>query len=191
MPRLSKEFKQAIQEIPVEELQKLELTGFWVGGNEWRVNFAAPASGTWEYVSVSTEKAMHNKKGKLEVTAWSDEELEANPVRRGFIRVNRSGKNAGHGFEYADGEPFLWIGDTWCYLIHRFGAYNVIWVLAGEYNMHNNAGFSLDFWKELGEMVKNEDPWNRIVSLHNTPPFWDGGAEAPQCSTGEFLHNEP
>ena len=79
----------------------------------------------------------------------------------------------------------------WRYLVHRFGAYNVIWVLAGEYNMHNNAGYSLDFWKELGAMVKNEDPYKHIVSLHNTPPFWDGGAEAPQWSTGEVLHDEP
>jgi hypothetical protein len=31
----------------------------------------------------------------------------------------------------------------WRYLVHRFGAYNVIWVLAGEYNMYNNGGFPL------------------------------------------------
>lgn len=268
--------------------QRLELTGFWYGNNEWRVNFAAPAPGIWEYVSVSDDRAMNKKKGKLEVAAWSPEDLDANPVRRGFIRVRQAGKNAGHIFEYADGKPFLWVGDTWWnwtnrrinletfqlmaddraekgfnlgqlfvpgngwgresslhdetyseldtqhadkvekmiayanskgitvwihgwwsrpeldekigaekmkrwwrYLIHRFGAYNVVWVLAGEYNMHNNAGFSIDFWKELGELVKQEDPYNRIVGLHNTPPFWDGGAEAPQWSTGEVLHNEP
>jgi hypothetical protein len=268
--------------------QKLELIGFWYGGNEWRVNFAAPAPGTWEYVSVSGDRALNNKKGKLEVTTWSPIDLNANPVRRGFLRVRQTGENAGHIFEYADGTPFLWVGDTWWnwtnrrinletfqlmaddraekgfnlgqlfvpgngwgresslldetyseldiqhagkveqmvayanskgitlwihgwwsrpeldekigpekmkrwwrYLIHRFGAYNVVWVLAGEYNMHNNAGFSIEFWKELGEMVKQEDPYNRIVGLHNTPPFWDGGAEAPQWSTGEVLHNEP
>jgi hypothetical protein len=266
---------------------KLELTGFWNGGNEWRVNFAAPASGTWEYVSFSKDRRLNSKKGKIEVKDWSPAELEANPVRRGFIQVKQTGKNAGHLFEYTNGEPFLWVGDTWWnwtkrsihfetyqkmvddradkgfnigqlfvpgngwgresslhdetystldteharkveqmiayanskgitvwihgwwsrpeldekigaekmkrwwrYLIHRFGAYNVIWVLAGEYNMHNNAGFDIDFWKELGELVKNEDPYQRIVGNHNTPPFWDGGAEAPQWSTGEVLHNE-
>lgn len=267
---------------------KLELTGFWYGGNEWRVNFAAPHPGTWEYVSVSTAREMNNKKGKLEVKAWSEDELDENPVHRGHLRVSQSGKNAGHIFEYADGTPFLWIGDTWWnwthrrikietfklmvndradkgfnlgqlfvpgngwgressllnetyteldtqhadkveqmiahanskgitvwihgwwsrpelnerigpekmkrwwrYLIHRFGAYNVVWVLAGEYNMHNNAGYPIGFWKELGEMVKDEDPYKQMVSLHNTPPFWDGGAEAPQWSTGEVLHDEP
>jgi hypothetical protein len=79
----------------------------------------------------------------------------------------------------------------WRYLVHRFGAYNVIWVLAGEYNMNNYGGFTLNFWKELGTMVKKEDPYDRIVSLHPTPPFWDGGAEAPQWATGSVLNNEP
>ncbi|MCK5369488.1 MAG: DUF4038 domain-containing protein, partial [Cyclobacteriaceae bacterium] len=78
----------------------------------------------------------------------------------------------------------------WRYLVHRLGAYNVVWVLAGEYNMHDNAGFSIDFWKELGQLVDREDPYQHIISLHNTPPFWSGGADAPQWSTGEVLHNE-
>ena len=266
----------------------IEIVGFWDGGNEWKVNFAAPYTGTWEYASQSDDRGLNGVTGTIEVREWSEKELKSNPTRNGFIRVREDGENAGHYFEYDNGEPFLWIGDTWWnwtnrrihfetfqkmvdnraekdfnvgqlfvpgngwgresslldesfsvldtdharkveqmiayansngitvwihgwwsrpeldkkigsekmkrwwrYLIHRFGAYNVIWVLAGEYNMHNNAGFGLDFWKELGEMVKNEDPWNRIVSLHNTPPFWDGGAEAPQWSTGEVFNNEP
>jgi hypothetical protein len=267
---------------------QLVLTGFWYGGNEWRVNFAAPYPGRWEYSSSSKDRSLNGKKGRVDVRERSQQELDANPAHRGPIRVRQSGENKGHLFEYTDGEPFLWVGDTWWnwtnrrihfetwqqmvdnraekgfnigqlfvpgngwgresslldetysildtehaqkvekmiayanskgitvwihgwwsrpdldktigaekmkrwwrYLIHRFGAYNVIWVLAGEYNMHNNAGYSLDFWKELGEMVKNEDPYKHIVSLHNTPPFWDGGAEAPQWSTGEVVHDEP
>lgn len=78
----------------------------------------------------------------------------------------------------------------WRYLVHRFAAYNVVWVLAGEYNMHNYGGFDLEFWKDLGQMIKDEDPYERILSTHNTPPFWKGGSEGPQWSTGEVLHNE-
>jgi hypothetical protein len=267
---------------------QLVLTGFWYGGNEWCVNFAAPYPGRWEYISASKDRFLNGKKGRVDVRERSRQELDANPVQRGPIRIRQSGENKGHWFEYTDGEPFLWIGDTWWnwtnrrihfetwqqmvdnraekgfnigqlfvpgngwgsesslldetysvldtehaqkvekmiayanskgitvwihgwwsrpdldksigaekmkrwwrYLIHRYSAYNVIWVLAGEYNMHNNAGYSLDFWKELGAMVKKEDPYKHIVSLHNTPPFWDGGAEAPQWSTGEVLHDEP
>ena len=78
----------------------------------------------------------------------------------------------------------------WRYVIHRLHAYNVIWVLAGEYNMNNYGGFPLDFWNSLGELVKSEDPYDRIVGAHPTPPMWDGGAEAPQWSTADALHNQ-
>lgn len=78
----------------------------------------------------------------------------------------------------------------WRYLVHRLGSYNVFWVLAGEYNMNNYGGFDLSFWKDLGRMVKNEDPYERITGTHPTPPGWGGGADAPQWSTGEILHDE-
>jgi hypothetical protein len=265
----------------------LSLTGFWNGGSEWRVNFSSPYTGNWKYKSVSVDKNLNNKKGIIDVVGWSEQEKNANPVRRGFIKVKKNGENAGHYFEYSDGQPFLWIGDTWWrwtkrnikfdtykqlvddraekgfnigqlfvpgngpresslldetyahldtehakkveemiryanskgitiwihgwwsgrdlktkvgaekiqrwwrYLVHRFAAYNVIWVLAGEYNMYNNGGFSLDFWKNLGKLIKQEDPYEHIVSIHNTPPFWEGGAEAPQWATGSILQKEP
>ena len=79
----------------------------------------------------------------------------------------------------------------WRYTIHRFGAYNVIWVLAGEYNMHDYGGLGLDFWKELGTLVRREDPYRRLIGAHPTPPAWEGGAAAPQWSTGEVIHAEP
>jgi hypothetical protein len=78
----------------------------------------------------------------------------------------------------------------WRYLLHRFSAYNVIWVLAGEYNMYNYGGFPLEFWNRVGRQIKNDDPYERITGVHNTPPFWDGGATAPQWGTGEVIHNE-
>lgn len=78
----------------------------------------------------------------------------------------------------------------WRYVIHRLHAYNVIWVLAGEYNMYNNGGFPVEFWNMLGETVKAEDPYQRITSAHPTPPMWEGGADAPQWSTAETLHNQ-
>jgi len=267
--------------------REITIIGFWNGGSEWRANFTPPATGRWEYKTSSTDRSLNGKKGKLDVVTWSDEEKNSNPVRHGFVRVNKNGDTPGHYFEYADGHPFLWIGDTWWnwtdsrihletfkqlvddraakgfnvgqlfvpgngwsressllddtytipdiehikkveemiryanskgitvwihgwwsrpnmnltigaekierwwrYLVHRFGAYNVIWVLAGEYNMNNYGGFSPDFWKDLGKLIKEEDPYERIISVHNTPPFWDGGADAPQWSTGAVLHQE-
>jgi len=78
----------------------------------------------------------------------------------------------------------------WRYLVHRFSAYNVIWVVAGEFNLYNYSGLGLDFWKSLGKMIKQEDPYERITGIHNTPPFWFGGKDAPQWTTGSVLHQE-
>lgn len=269
--------------------KSLTLFGFWQGGQKWKIRFAPMASGTWEYRTISEDRGLNNKRGKIHVTEWSETEKKSNPTRRGLIQVMKDGPQAGHFFQYADGTPFLWVGDTWWnwtqkrirfetfknlvddraekgfnigqlfvaangwggkssslldenfnvldtahmrkvenmiayanskgitvwvhgwwarpdlderageekmkrwwrYLVHRLASYNVIWVIGGEYNMNNYGGLGLDFWKRLGQFIKDEDPYDRIVSAHNTPPAWDGGAEAPQWSTAEVLHNEP
>lgn len=268
--------------------KKLTLFGFWYGGQTWKVRFAPPETGTWEYRSISADRGLGNVKGKLEVVDWEEQEKTDNPTRRGLVQVMKTGAQAGHFFQYADGTPFLWIGDTWWnwtqkriqfstfktlvddraakgftvgqlfvpangwggkssslldetytvldtahmrhvenliayanskgitvwvhgwwarknldqtageekmkrwwrYLVHRLAAYNVIWVIGGEYNMNNYGGLGLPFWKDLGQFIKDEDPYDRIVSAHNTPPGWEGGAEAPQWSTAEVLHTE-
>ena len=57
---------------------------------------------------------------------------------------------------------------------------------------HTNAYVQgLPFWKDLGAVVKSEDPYRRMVSAHPTPPGCSGGADAPQWSTSEVLHREP
>lgn len=268
--------------------KSITIKGSWNGEKEWIVNFAAPAAGKWTYRTTSRDRGLNGKRGTVEVIPWSQEDLQANPTRRGPLRVHSGAERSGRYFEYADGTPFLWIGDTWWnwtkrsikfetfqamvdnraakgfnvgqlfvpgngwgressslsedytrldpehvqhvermiqyanekgitvwihgwwsreelddtagaeavkrwwrYLIHRFAAYNVIWVLAGEYNMYNNGGFPLSFWKELGQMIRDVDPYDRLISAHNTPPFWNGGADAPQWSTATVLHAEP
>ena len=265
----------------------LTVFGFWDGGQNWKVRFAPPETGTWDYKSVSTDKGLNNAKGKLEVSEWTEADKQQNPTHRGFVQVKKSGPQPGRFFEYADGTPFLWVADTWWnwtkrgirfstftnmvddraakgfntgqlfvaangwgrvsslldetysipdvkhiqkvdsmiayanskgitvwvhgwwarkdmdktageekmkrwwrYLVHRLAAYNVIWVGGGEYNLDNYGGLGLAFWKDLGRMIKEEDPYNRILSMHNTPPTWGSGMEAPQWSTAEVLHAE-
>jgi hypothetical protein len=261
--------------------------GFWDGGHTWRVRFAPPLPGEWSYRTLSKDPGLNGKEGRFVCKAWTEQEKRDNPARRGFIRVCKHGARPGRYFEYADGTPFLWLGDTWwdwtrrgisfdsfrkvaddrsvkgfsvgqlffagkgwgtesslldaaCtrpdilhirniermvahanskgitvwvhgwwsrakmkeeigeenirrwwrYMIHRLAAYNVIWAVAGEYNMHNYGGLGLSFWKNLGKLIKREDPHDRITSVHPTPPGWSGGAEAPQWSTAEVLHRE-
>ncbi len=264
-----------------------QLPGFWDGDNNWKIRFAAPFSGTWEYVTQSKDRKLNGKKGKLTVEKWTEKELKENPTRRGLIIVNADDKRKGRYFTYSDGSPFLWVGDTWWnwtkeeirfesfreladtrsgqgftvgqlffagngwseessllnntytlpdvahirkiekmiryanqkgitvwihpwwsrdnidetigaekmrrwwrYVVHRLHAYNVIWVLAGEYNMHDYGGLGLAFWNGLGKLVKSEDPYHRVTSTHPTPPAWGGGADAPQWSTAEVIHTQ-
>jgi hypothetical protein len=255
---------------------------FWDGNQTWKVRFAPPVAGEWTWSTSSKDPGLNMATGKIQVTEWSEAEKADNPARHGFIRVSATGNRAGHYFEYGDGTPFLWVGDTWWnwtkrgilfssfqkladdraakgftvgqlffagndgllnrsfdspnldqirnveamiayangkgitvwihpwwsrprlnervseeqirrwwrYVIARLGAYNVIWVLAGEYNMNNYGGYALSFWNELGAMIKREDPYRHILGAHPTPPGWSGGADAPQWSTGEVLHKE-
>ena len=267
--------------------ETLTLTGFWDGGNRWKVRFAPPRAGEWKYRSISKDPGLDGIEGRLVCTEWSEALKNANPARRGFVRVCNSADRPGRYFEYADGTPFLWLADTWwnwtrrgirldsfrkladdraakgfnvgqlffagrgwsgraslldgsfdnpdidhirhiedyikyanskgitvwihgwwnsphmdktigtekirrwCrYMVHRLGAYNVIWVLSGEYNMNDYGNLGLDFWKQLGALIDAEDPYDRIIGAHPTPPGWGGGAEAPQWSTAEVLHDE-
>ncbi len=76
-------------------------------------------------------------------------------------------------------------------MVHRLGALNVIWVLAGEYNMYDYSDLGLEFWKELGRLVDREDSYDRLLGVHPTPPGWEGGDTTPQWSTAEVLHDQP
>jgi hypothetical protein len=88
------------------------VAGFWDGDKNWKARFAPPAAGSWTYSSSSSDAGLQNVRGTFQCTAWSDSEKVANPARRGFVRVTTTGPRAGRYFQYADGTPFLWIGDT-------------------------------------------------------------------------------
>jgi len=268
--------------------QEFTLDGFWDGNQTFRVRFAPPTPGTWTYHTSSADPSLHGTTGSFQCVAWNPSDTLDNPTRRGFVQVRQTGARPGRLFEYADGTPFLWIGDTWWnwtkrginfdsfrkladdradkgftvgqlffagrgwgrqssllnpdytkpdldhvrhveamiryanqrgltvwihpwwggadinrtigpenirrwwrYVVARLAAYNVIWTLAGEYNLNNYGSLGLEFWKQLGTSVAAWDPYERLLSTHPTPPGWSGGAEAPQWSTGSVLHQEP
>ena len=267
--------------------KEIRISGFWDGGKTWKVRFAPPVEGEWYWKSESVDPAMNGQSGHFNCLAYPEKDKKANPTRHGFIYVNKQSPGAGRYFVYADGTPFLWIGDTWwnwtkknitlgsfkkladdraskgftigqlffagngwteqsslldstynhpdleaihraesfiryankkgitvwihpwwmrrdmaekisreqierwwIYTINRLGAYNVIWVLAGEYNMFDYGGYGQEFINKLGTLVKRNDPYKRIVSMHNTPPGWGGGDDAPQWSTADIFHNQ-
>ena len=97
-------------ELTGPDFQK-KIHGFWNGGNEFVVRVALTQPGEWSWKSFSNQEdnGLNNQSGSFVAEAWSDEEIEANPNRRGFIRETKNGR----ALEYADGHPFFMLGDTW------------------------------------------------------------------------------
>ena len=85
--------------------------GFWDGGRTFRVRLLATAPGKWTWRSGSAppDTGLDGKTGSFEAIPWTEAQMEANPLRRGFLRptANR------HALESADGTPFFVLGDTW------------------------------------------------------------------------------
>ena len=85
--------------------------GFWDGGNTFRVRFVATQPGAWSWKSASSsnDPGLTGKTGSLTAIAWTEEEKNKNPLRRGFIRSTANN----HALNHADGTPYFAIGDTW------------------------------------------------------------------------------
>ncbi len=85
--------------------------GFWDGGQTFHLRLLAIMPGEWTWTSGSSpaDPGLGGKNGAFTAIAWTEAELDENPLRRGMIRptANR------HALEHADGTPFLAIGDTW------------------------------------------------------------------------------
>lgn len=91
--------------------ERLLVPAFWDGGRLWKARFAPTSEGEWKWKSICSklsDKGLHGREGTVAGVPWSAADIEENPNRRGFVRVNISGRF----FEYADGRPFYWLGDT-------------------------------------------------------------------------------
>jgi hypothetical protein len=90
---------------------KRRVYGFWDGGRTFKVRFVATAPGDWQWRAASNHRDDTGLTGggTLKAVAWTDEELNANPNRRGFVRATPNG----HALQYADRTPFFLVGDTW------------------------------------------------------------------------------
>jgi hypothetical protein len=86
----------------------LSTFGFWDGEATFRIRAMFPAPGRWTWRTTCSDPAntgLHGRTGVVQVTAYHGD----NPLyRKGYLRVE-----PGHRYlTYADGTPFLWIGDT-------------------------------------------------------------------------------
>ncbi len=119
--------------------------GFWAGGNEWRLRFAAPTPGVYTFETVCSHQddpGLHAQSGQCEIQPYSG----ANPLlRHGPVMVAPDQRHLQH----LDGTPFFWLADTWWMgLCQRFKwpgdfhtltadrvkkGFNVIQIVAGLY----------------------------------------------------------
>jgi len=53
----------------------------------------------------------------------------------------------------------------WRFLIARYGAYPVFWILAGE--LHNESKWGEGAWGEVGRYVREIDPYQRPITIHS------------------------
>lgn len=90
--------------------------GFWDGKDEegcdlYRVRVLATAPGEWRWRSGASraDAGLCGERGVFVAVPWSEEDLRANPSRRGFLKLSENG----HALTYADGTPCYLIGDTW------------------------------------------------------------------------------
>ena len=90
---------------------KRRVYGFWDGGQTFRVRLVATQAGAWTWRSGSepSDPGLADKSGRFTAVDWNEDEKQANPLRRGFIRATRNQ----HALEYADGTPYFALGDSW------------------------------------------------------------------------------
>lgn len=86
----------------------MTLPAFWDGGDTWRARFAPTQLGTWRYTTVASNAAdtgLNGQSGTITSVPYTG---DLTLYRHGLVRTDES---ASH-FVYADGTPFLYVGDT-------------------------------------------------------------------------------
>lgn len=82
---------------------------YWAGGQTWTVRFAPPRPGAYTARTICTDASnptLHDQAATLEAAPYAG----SHPLlRHGPLQIDATQRR----FEYADGTPFFWLGDTW------------------------------------------------------------------------------
>jgi hypothetical protein len=110
-----KQYTDPFNEVEVDAIvtlpsgQEERIPAFWAGGSTWRVRYAAPAPGTYRIRSDASDTAnrdLHGQTFTLHVEPYSGQNLH---YKHGVLKIADDKRH----FQYADGTPFFWLGDTW------------------------------------------------------------------------------
>jgi len=89
--------------------QQERMPAFWAGGSTWRVRYAAPVPGTYSIQSACSDTSnhdLHDRVSTLTVQPYAGKNMH---YLHGPLKIAEDRRH----FQYADGTPFFWLGDTW------------------------------------------------------------------------------
>ncbi len=110
----SKEYKNPYTDVDIDAVfthadgTRISTPGFWKEDNTFAVRFTPTKTGEWTYIITCTDAGnsdLNNVQGTVKAT-----ENTGNSVfdKHGFVQISADNRH----FEYADGTPFFWLGDT-------------------------------------------------------------------------------
>ena len=109
-----KEYKNPYTDVDIDAVfthadgTKISTPGFWKEDSTFAVRFTPTKTGEWTYIITCTDAGnsdLNNVQGTVKAT-----ENTGNSVfdKHGFVQIAADNRH----FEYADGTPFFWLGDT-------------------------------------------------------------------------------
>lgn len=89
----------------------LKIPAFWDGDNTWKIRFAPISEGKWRWLTICNvnDLGLNHKEGEITVKKQINDSSSNNNTWRGFIKISDNHRY----FEFADGKPFYWLGDTY------------------------------------------------------------------------------
>jgi hypothetical protein len=88
--------------------KSMTMPGFWDGGNTWRIRFAPPTAGLWQYTTTSTDATNTGLDGHHGTILASRYSGNLAIYQHGFLKPSSNNRY----MTYADGTPFFWLGDN-------------------------------------------------------------------------------
>ncbi|HUV67064.1 MAG TPA: DUF4038 domain-containing protein [Sedimentisphaerales bacterium] len=88
--------------------QKIKGYGFWDGGSTFKIRCMFSTPGIWTWATTcnpASDTGLHNKTGTIVVTPYSGDNVL---YSKGYLKISSDKRY----LTYADGDPFLWLGDT-------------------------------------------------------------------------------
>lgn len=98
-------------EFKSEHGEYLKIPAFWDGENTWKIRFAPISEGKWMWSTLCNvnDPGFNHKQGTVFAKKQIADSTKRDNTWRGFLKVSNNKRY----FEYADGKPFYWLGDTY------------------------------------------------------------------------------